>query len=138
MRGFATRSLAAALVAVVLVPGVPIRAQGHLVDPATRDRRLIEQANQRAEDVATLKGAIESQPAAATARAIGVDIRQVSSAIPLLSDAELRDLARRAEALGQNPVGGTSTRKVILIILAALIGLYLLILVTLSLTYAQP
>jgi hypothetical protein len=121
----AGRAFAAALVAIVLAPCSPVRAQEHLVDPATRDERLLAQANQSAEDLATLRRLLNSGPAAEGARAIGVDIRQVSSTVPLLSDSELRDLTVRAEALELDPPGGSAEGILTLfLVLLLLFGIY--------------
>lgn len=128
-RGFPSRSVAAALMAATLLPGAPARADDHLVQAAARDERLVALANQHDQDVSTLTRLLEGQ-AAGPARAMGVDVRRIASALPLLSDGELRDLARRAEALDQDPAAGdqhlshtglTRTGKIVVILMIVLV-----------------
>jgi hypothetical protein len=121
-RGFARAVISTTVVAVILLLGAAVRADEHVVDPATRDARLMPHVKQRAEDVATLRRLLESKSATRAAHAAGLDIRRVSAVVPVLSDAELRDLARRAEALNSDPRAGMS-KKGRLIVLAVVVVL---------------
>ena len=121
-RGFVHRAIATTLVAIVLFPSVPVRAEEHLVDSATRNARLMPQVKQRTEDLVALRRLLESKSATCAAHAAGLDIRRVSAVIPVLSDAELRDLARRAAALDSDPRAGMG-KKGWLIVLAVFVVL---------------
>jgi hypothetical protein len=102
------RRLAAFLAVFMLLAG-PVAALcgDHLVAPAAVEERLNGAAGQRAHDVAAVERVLSSPRAVSAAAAIGVRVEGVRAAVPLLSDAELRDLAARAQALGGDPVAGT-------------------------------
>lgn len=95
------------LAAFILLAG-PVGAPGadHLVAPATVGERLSGAAGQRERDVIVVDRALSTPRAASAAAAIGVHVESVRAAVPALSDAELRDLAARAEALGSDPAAG--------------------------------
>lgn len=101
---FTTTALA--LAAGLLVAGGGASAQEHLVSPAAADARLTEAAAQRHQDEATLATLLARPAAAQAAASVGADLETVRAAVPTLSDSELRDLARRAEALRSNPAAG--------------------------------
>jgi hypothetical protein len=101
-----SRKIALALAAaLVSAPGM-INAEEHLVSPETADSRLAFAASQRAMDQAVLDKALSGAAAARAASSVGVDLRSVRQAVPALSNGELRDLARRAEALRSDPAAG--------------------------------
>jgi hypothetical protein len=95
------------LAAFILLAG-PVGAPGadHLVAPATVGERLSGAAGQRERDVIVVDRALSTPRAASAAAAIGVHVESVRAAVPSLSDAELRDLAARAQALSGDPVAG--------------------------------
>lgn len=115
-RNWTARALAS-VVAVALLPGPSAVAQEHVLDPATRDRRLVDHAKTRAQDLARLATLLETPAAADAARAFGFDAGRLSTALALLNDAELHDLALRAEALTGDPVTGMSRENRIFLIL---------------------
>jgi hypothetical protein len=78
----------------------------HLVAPATLGERLDGAAGQRKRDIVAVERALSTPRAASAAAAVGMRVERVRAAVPALSDAELRDLAARAEALGGDPVAG--------------------------------
>ncbi len=99
-------TMALALAAGLLIAPGSARAQEHLVSPESADARLAEAATQRAHDRAVLEAALARPAATRVATALGADLDTVRRAVPTLSDADLRDLARRAEALRSDPVAG--------------------------------
>ncbi len=87
--------------------GSPIaRADNHLVSRGSVDTRLAEAAAERARNLASVDQALASAGASKAAAKAGVDIQRVRGSLPLLSDADLRDLSRRAVALRSDPVAG--------------------------------
>ena len=96
--------LSAAFVAVLAV--APVRAADHLVSATTRHERLAEATSARRADIALLGEALSSTAARDSVAALGLDVEGVRAALPALSDAELRDLAARARALGSDPAAG--------------------------------
>lgn len=99
-------AMALALAAGLLVAPESARAQEHLVSPEIVDARLVQSTAQRGRDVAVLDAALDGPVAARAAATIGADLDGVRRAIPALSDADLRDLAQRAQALSADPAAG--------------------------------
>ena len=107
------KSLAAALVAMVaLVAADRALAQEHLVSEAAAQGRLAEAEAVRQGDLALVERVLSSPQAATAARSVGADLDAVRRATPTLTDAELREVAARAEALGQDPVAGVSDNDI--------------------------
>jgi hypothetical protein len=84
------------------------RAGDHLVTSAAARARLAEAEAARQGDLAVVDRALSSPEAAAAARALGPDLDGVRRAAPLLTDAELRDLATRSASLQADPAAGVS------------------------------
>ncbi len=82
------------------------RAEDHLVTREAVQQRLADAATDRARNLASLEGVLASPRAGKAAAVAGVDLDSVRTSLPRLSDAELRDLARRAAALKSDPVAG--------------------------------
>ncbi len=99
------------------------RAEDHLVTREAVDRRLADAATDRARSLASLEGVLASPRASKAAAIAGVDLDRVRTSLPRLSDADLRDLARRAAALKSDPVAGhheeTEETLVLIIVIAA-------------------
>jgi hypothetical protein len=102
------KMLGAVALVTALVGGERAVAQDHLVTPQAAQERLADAEAARQRDLARLEGALSSPEAAAAAKAAGADLDAVRRAAPLLSDAELRDLAARAAALDADPAAGIS------------------------------
>ena len=107
------KSLAAALVAMVaLVAADRALAQEHLVSEAAAQARLAEAEAVRQGDLDLVDRVLSSPQAATAARSVGADLDAVRRATPTLTDAELREVAARAAALGQDPVAGVSDNDI--------------------------
>ena len=94
------------LAAVVLLVAGSARAEEHLVSPEAASARLAEAAAARARDQAILEAVLATPAANRAAASVGAELSVVRDAIPTLSDSELRDLARRVEALRTDPAAG--------------------------------
>jgi hypothetical protein len=93
------------LISALLV--VPIaRADDHLVTSGSVDRRVADAVAERASNLASVERVLSSTRAAKVAAAAGVDLDRVRTSLPRLSDADLRDLSRRAAALHADPSAG--------------------------------
>ena len=99
-----------AAVAMTLALGAADRARAgdHLVTSAAARARLAEAEAARQGDLAVVDRALSSPEAAAAARALGADLDGVRRAAPLLTDAELRDLATRSASLQADPAAGVT------------------------------
>lgn len=86
---------------------VPIaRADDHLVSREAVTARMKEANAERARNLANVNGVLSSPSAKRVAARAGVDLDQVRRSLPRLSDSDLRDLSRRAAALGSDPAAG--------------------------------
>ena len=91
----------------MLFATVPIaRADDHLVSRGAVNQRLADAATERARNLASVDGVLASPRASRVAARAGVDLNSVRASLPRLSDADLRDLSRRAAALRSDPVAG--------------------------------
>lgn len=94
------------LAVVVLLAAGAARAEEHLVSREAASARLAQAEALRAHDRATLDAVLATPAAGRAAARVGADLAVVRDAVPTLSDVELRDLARRAEALRTDPAAG--------------------------------
>jgi len=109
--------------------GSPIaRADDHLVSRSTVDTRLAEAAAERAQNLASLDETLASPRAARVAAKAGIDMGEVRRALPLLSDADLRDLSQRAAALNSDPVAGYHEETYFLVTILLIVAIVLVIL----------
>jgi hypothetical protein len=128
------QAVAAALIHVVLLTGLPVPAQEHVVSIPDMEARLREVVADRAADVAELRSVLLSPAGTAAAARLGLDGRMIYGRLYALEDAELRDLARRAALMRTDPAA-TGVGKAIAVI--ALVILALCILLVLALLYAD-
>jgi hypothetical protein len=94
-----------AMLPMLLGSGVA-RADDHLATRGTVGATLNDAASERARNLESLDRALSSPKAARAAKVVGVGMDQVRGSLNRLSDTELRDLSRRAAALGSNPAAG--------------------------------
>lgn len=103
-------------------PCGPLCAEEHLVDPVTRDAALAAAAHQRSHDLAVTSSLLATPAARQALESLAVRPERVSARVAVLSNAELHDLAARAEALESDPVAGWSTKTWLIIgVLVALV-----------------
>ncbi len=122
------RTLVAVVTVLAGVPCWPAFAADHLVSSTAQDRRLAEHAKDRASDVAALEEVLSSATAERAAASIGADLSRVRTAVPTLSDAELRDLAERARAVGVDPVAGLDHDIHQLLVIFLIVAIVILVL----------
>lgn len=84
------------LVSQLAVPAAQAASAAHVVDPSLVAARLAEQTALRQQRITDLQAFLDGPAAREQARAAGVDVDRVRSAVPHLSDAELADLNQRA------------------------------------------
>jgi hypothetical protein len=90
------------------LPFVQSAAGGeHLVSPAQVDERLMAARQSRAADLERVDAVLARPEVGRAAASAGLDIDIVRRAVPRIDDAELHDLAVRAEALRADPVAGS-------------------------------
>jgi len=100
----------------------------HLVSRDETAARLSAAVEARQADLAAVEGVLSSREAATAAASLHVDLRRVRSAAGSLSDAELRDLATRAEALRSDPAAGLSRDVDQLLVIFLIVAIVILVL----------
>lgn len=128
------RAMAAALVLVLLLTGLPARAEDHLVSIPEMEARLREAVADRVADLADVRSVLLSPAGTAAAAHLGLDGRAVYGRLQALEDAELRDLARRAALLRTDPAAAGVGKTIAVI---AIVILALCVLLVLALLYAD-
>jgi len=103
------------IVAMVAFP-VPAAAADHVVSGADVSARLGEAAAARQADLADLNAFLVSPVGLQAARVLGADTAKAQSRLAHLSDAEARDLARRARVLTADPASGLGTGAILAIV----------------------
>lgn len=101
------RRIVAVGLAVALACIRPAAGAEHLVPPAQIAKRLIDSGQRRAADLESVDAALALPQVAGVAAAVGLDVETLRKAVPRLDDAELHQLAVRAEQLRTDPVAGS-------------------------------
>ena len=121
-------ALLAAAAAIVAATAGLSAAADHLVSADDVHARLAGAAEQRRQDVASVEGALQSPLARDAAASMGVDLGRLRTAVPALSDADLRDLAARAAALQSDPVAGLDADIRQLLMIFLIVAIVILVL----------
>ena len=103
-------------------------ADDHLVSPQAARAQVLDAAAERAQSLATLDATLSSPEAVKAAAAVGADTAQLRAALPTLSDAEIADLAARANALQADPVAGLDSDIRTLLVIFLIIAIVILVL----------
>jgi pyruvate/2-oxoglutarate dehydrogenase complex dihydrolipoamide acyltransferase (E2) component len=122
------RLTATALMPALLLASGPAWAENHLVSQAAADARLAAAAQAGSAERAALGRVLATPAAERTAARLGVDIRDVRAAAATLTDAETRDLARRATALRTDPAAGLSHDVDHLLVVFLIVAIVVLVL----------
>jgi hypothetical protein len=120
--------LVAPLIAALVFP-VSVSAADHVVSGADVSARLAEATAIRQADLADLNTFLASPVGLQAARAVGADTARLQSRLAHLSDAEARDLARRARSLTADPASGLGAGAIVAIVLGGILLTVLLIVV---------
>jgi hypothetical protein len=118
---------AAALSAILVTAGSALTAE-HLVTPEAARQRLAGAVEAREADLTAVRGVLSRPEAASAARLLGADASGLKAAAATLSDAELRDLARRAQALQADPVAGLTADVNTLLVVFLIVAIVILVL----------
>ena len=128
---FDLRQSARAVIACVLVTifSVPpsLLAQTHVVSPADLQKELISATQRRELNVEKVRQFLSSEMAQKALKAAHMNPEQVKTGVASLSDAELAQLASRAEKAQADFVAGTLSNRDLLIIILAIAALVLII-----------
>ena len=103
-------------------------AEDHLVTREAAHERVLDAAAQRGRSLATIDAVLSTPEAVQAAEGLGADTRQLRAALPTLSDAEIADLAARADALQSDPVAGLDDDIRTLLIIFLIVAIVILVL----------
>lgn len=120
---------ASALVAIFAAPSVVLGESGvdHLVSPTTLQQAAVNASAQRQQNIETLRSFFGSDQARRAMESAHVNPTQVTSAVANLSDAELAQLAQRANKAQADFAAGYIGDRDLLLILVAVAILVLII-----------
>jgi len=118
------------LLLVTLLGGLalPGLAADHLVTEQARAERLEAAAAQRQVELGTLRAVLARPEATQAAARLGVSLARLQSGVATLSDAELHDLARRAQALRAEPAGALDHDIKDLLVIFLVVAIVILVL----------
>ncbi len=126
----AAENMRKSLLFLVLLGGLawPSQAADHLVTDQARAERLDAAAAQRQDDLATLHAVLVSPAASRTVARLGVSPERVQAGVATLSDAELRDLAARAQSLQGDPAAAIDADIKDLLVIFLIVAIVILVL----------
>jgi hypothetical protein len=131
---FHSRHFIRALTAGVLIPlftappGVFAQAPAdHIVSPEQMQNAAVSASEARQQNIDALNRFFSSEKAQQALRGSHIDPQQVKSAVAILSDAELAQMATRAQMAQQKFAAGTMSDHDLLIILVAIAVIVLII-----------
>lgn len=113
---------ACAILAMLLVAARGF-AQDHVVSAADVQARLAAAASERGDHLRTVESALATPAAAEAAKLVHADLDHIRRGAASLTDAELRDVAARAELLTVDPVAGAHPVLIVLAVIGAIVVL---------------
>lgn len=116
----------ASLLALCTLPA-PMLAQNHVVSPADLQKQAVDATQSRERNAEVLNKALGSPAAQKALGAANLDSKQVTNAISHLSDAELAQLASRADNAQNDFAAGRISDRDLLLILVGIAALILII-----------
>ncbi len=118
------------LLFLVLLGGLawPGQAADHLVTSRVQAERLDAAAAQRQDDLGTLHAVLDGAAASRTVARLGVSPERVQDGLATLSDAELRDLAARAQSLQGDPAAAIDADIKDLLVIFLIVAIVILVL----------
>ena len=120
--------VACMLVTIFAVPGsLMAQAAEHVVSPSDLQSQLVSAAQARQHNLDTVRQFVSSDRAQKALRSAHMNPEQVKTAVSVLSDAELAQLASRAEKAQANFAAGNLNDRDLIIIILAIAALILII-----------
>ena len=107
---------------------LPGLAADHLVTDQARAERLEAAAAQRQGELGALRELLARPEATRVAARLGVSLARVQSGVATLSDAEIHDLAQRAQALRTEPAGALDHDIKDLLVIFLVVAIVILVL----------
>jgi hypothetical protein len=104
-----------------------LHAQTHVVKPADIHKELVSATQTRQKNLEKARQLFSTEEAQNALKSAGMDPAQVKTVVSTLSDAELAQLASRADKLQQDFAAGQLSNRDLLVILVALAVVILII-----------
>lgn len=121
------RGMVACVLATIFAIPPSLLAQTHVVSSSDLQKEVLAATQQRQHNLEKVREFFSSEQAQKALRSAHMDANQVKTAASTLSDAELAQLASRAEKAQADFVAGTLTDRDLIIILVAIAALILII-----------
>ena len=123
------RAVTACVLAVIFAVPQSLMAQAamHVVSPADLQKAALTATQARQQNLQTVKGFFSSPQAEKALKSAHMDPEQVKTAVSSLNDAELAQLASRAQKTQADFAAGTLSDRDLIIILVAIAALILII-----------
>ncbi len=118
---------AAALALVFAVNPNDLFAQQHVINSLEMQQRLTATSQARAQNIQTLQNVLSSEKAQKALRGANMDPARVKTAVASLSDAELAQLAARANTAQADFAAGTLSDRDLLLIVVGIAVIVLII-----------
>jgi hypothetical protein len=118
----------AIIATICLAGGAVAHADAHVVSPEQLSAALSTSAEQRATDLATLDAFLGTPAAVSAAQQVGVSLDGARTGVTSLSDAEIHDLAQRADLLSHDPVAGLDADVNQLLVVFLVVAIVILVL----------
>jgi hypothetical protein len=123
----AGRVLVSCILMTIFAVPPNLLAQAHIVSPADLQKELLSASQSRQQNVNKVRQLFSSQAAEKALTSAHMDVQQVKNAVATLSDAELAQLAARADKAQHDLAAGTMSDRDLLLILVAIAALILII-----------
>jgi hypothetical protein len=121
------RAAVACVLATIFVVPQDVLAQSHVVSPADLQKAVLTASQTRQHNLAKVKEFFSSERAQQALKSAYMDPAQVKTAVSTLNDAELAQLASRADKAQADFAAGRLSDRDLIIILVAIAALILII-----------
>jgi hypothetical protein len=121
------RGMLACVLATIFAVPPSLLAQAHVVSPSDMQREVLAATQQRQRNLEKVRDFFSSEKAQKALKSAHMDSNQVKTAVSTLSDAELAQLASRADKAQADFVAGTLSDRDLIIIIVAIAALILII-----------
>ena len=121
------RVVIACILATIFAVPPSLLAQTHVVSPSELQKEVLAATQARQRNLERVKRFFSSEPATKALNSAHMDPAQVKTAVSTLSDAELSQLATRAEKAQTDFAAGTLSDRDLIIIIVAIAALILII-----------
>ncbi len=121
------RAVVACVLATIFSVPQDVLAQSHVVSPADLQKAVLTASQTRQHNLAKVKEFFSSEMAQRALKSAHMDPAQVKTAVSTLNDAELAQLASRADKAQADFAAGRLSDRDLIIILVAIAALILII-----------